>query len=78
MCVNIEMEVKFGDGVSRLFCFDNLVSDMGHGFDKTIQGYLLDWDIIVTDEDKFGRAFLDFLEEMNNQGLIIPIKDEGN
>jgi hypothetical protein len=74
MCVNQEME-KLYDNPPAIFCFDNLIQDLGCGWDKTIAGYLLEWGILVTDEGKFGRNFLDFLENMHDQSLITPVKD---
>lgn len=68
MCIDIKYEKLYG------LCFDNLRMDLGHGLDKTVQAYLLEWDICVVDEDEFGRKFLDFLEEMHKSGLIQPME----
>ena len=68
MCVSQEMEDAYG------FCFDEFRTDLGNGWDDTIQAFLLNHNILVTDEGQFGRAFLDFLEDQHEKGLIEPAK----
>jgi hypothetical protein len=66
MCISIEYEKEYG------ICFDQLRMDIGQGWENTIQAFLLKNDILVTDEEIFGRKFLDFLEEMHKSKLICP------
>lgn len=56
------------------FCFDEFLTDLGKGWDTTIQAYLLEHGIVVNDEGEFGRKFLDLLEQANAEGLISPLK----
>jgi len=65
MCIENEYE-KFG------FCFDEFVTDLGCGWDRTIQAYLLDHDVVVVDEGEFGLLFQQFLEKCVNEGMLIP------
>lgn len=66
MCASLEVEEKYG------FCFDKFCTDLGEGYDKTIQYYLLQHGIVVKDEYDFGHKFIDFLEECDKEKLIEP------
>lgn len=68
MCVDLKMEDEYG------FCFDKFRTDLGEGWETTIQAYLLENGIVVNDEGEFGRKFLDLLEQANTEGLISPLK----
>ena len=66
MCCSQEMESKYG------ICFDQIRENFGYGFETTIQGFLLSHNILVVEDKDFGRKFLDFLEEADKNGLIMP------